>query len=387
MSLLIDALRQAEQTRQESAAPTEPTAAPKLRLEPLSAQEAMQAEEMLSTPPASRRSPSPNAQQTQRAAAQQMFSAKQAGPNRFPLILAITALSILVIGSAYLWWATQPRSQIALHPTTDAPAVQQPILPPLPVSQSATSPVADTPPPSAPRKVQGVEPAPAGPPSASVKKAAPTQLATLAEATSPTVRRTTAASAAPSTLNQAYDAYAQGNLAQAYTLYREALRNDPKNTDALTGLGTLSLRAGHQEEATRYFREALVADPKNPLARSQLLSMQADAAPQEAESRLKSMLAEQPDDPSAYFTLGTLYTRQGRWKEAQQSFFQAYTLDGKNPDILYNLAVSLEHLHQNKLASQFYERAAAAAATMTAGFDAQAAARRAQQLATETAGN
>lgn len=386
MSLLIDALRQAEQSRQESTSPSEPAAAPKLRLEPMGPQDVMQVEEALGSAPAPRRSPSANAHPAQRAAAQQMFSAKQASPNRFPLILAIAALSILVIGSAYLWWATQPRSQIALHPVSDAPATQQPVLPPLPEIQSAVPAVADTQPPlPAPRKAQGAEEPP--PPAAPAKKGAPTQLAALADSPSPTVKRTTPANTAPSTLSLAYHAYAQGNLAQAYALYRDALRNDPKNTDALTGLGTLSLRAGHREEAIRYFREALVADPKHPFARSQLLSIQAETSPQEAESRLKSMLAEQPDDASTHFTLGSLYASQGRWKEAQQSLFQAYTLDGKNPDILYNLAVSLEHLHQNKLASQFYERAATAATSMTSGFDAQAAARRAQQLAAENAGN
>jgi hypothetical protein len=47
-----------------------------------------------------------------------------------------------------------------------------------------------------------------------------------------------------------------------------------------------------------------------------------------------------------------------------------------NPDILYNLAISLEHLRQNKLAAQYYGQAIAAAQNRPAGFDkAQAAAR------------
>jgi tetratricopeptide (TPR) repeat protein len=62
--------------------------------------------------------------------------------------------------------------------------------------------------------------------------------------------------------------------------------------------------------------------------------------------------------------------------EAQQSYFRAYTAEPDNPDILYNLAISLEHMRQNKLAAQYYSQAIAAAQNRPAGFDkAQAAAR------------
>ena len=51
-----------------------------------------------------------------------------------------------------------------------------------------------------------------------------------------------------------------------------------------------------------------------------------------------------------------------------------------NPDILYNLAISLEHLHQNKLAAQYYGLAIAAAQNRPAGFDRTQATARQQSL-------
>ena len=179
---------------------------------------------------------------------------------------------------------------------------------------------------------------------------------------------------------QAFDAYAAGNFAQSRQLYREILDRDPRSTDALAGLGMIAAQANHREEALRYFREALAADPKNAFARAQLLDMASETDPLGAESQLQTLLAEQPEAANAHFVLGNLYARQQRWKEAQQAYFTAYTQDSANPDILYNLAISLEHLRQPRLAQQFYDQAAEAAQKQIAGFTPENARHRAKQI-------
>ena len=107
-----------------------------------------------------------------------------------------------------------------------------------------------------------------------------------------------------------------------------------------------------------------------------LINMRGQIDPNAAESRLKNLSADQPELAAPHFSLGNLYARHGRWNEAQQAYFRAYSAEPDNPDILYNLAISLEHLRQNKLAAQYYSQAIAAAQTRPAGFDrAQATAR------------
>ena len=81
-----------------------------------------------------------------------------------------------------------------------------------------------------------------------------------------------------------------------------------------------------------------------------------------SESRLKTALASQPDSSALHFALGNLYARQLRWSEAQQAYFLAYSGEPDNADFIFNLAVSLDHLHQNKLAAQYYRMALSAAA-------------------------
>ncbi|MGB5011473.1 MAG: tetratricopeptide repeat protein, partial [Candidatus Dechloromonas phosphoritropha] len=66
---------------------------------------------------------------------------------------------------------------------------------------------------------------------------------------------------------------------------------------------------------------------------------------------------------------GNLYSRQNRWSEAQQVYFNAVAADPDNPDYLFNLAVSLDHLRQPKLAAQHYRLALDAAQRRPAAFD------------------
>ncbi|MEF8711632.1 MAG: hypothetical protein V5B38_23520 [Candidatus Accumulibacter propinquus] len=65
---------------------------------------------------------------------------------------------------------------------------------------------------------------------------------------------------------------------------------------------------------------------------------------------------------------------------AQQAYFQAYALEPDNADHLFNLAVSLDHLRQHKLAVQYYRMALSAAETRRGAFDRNAAGKRILEL-------
>lgn len=386
MSLLIDALKQAEQARREVSGAAEEVFANEtsIKLEPMIAPEPgpLAGKNAQETVPKAKLPPP----EENRAAVKQMFESKRDTPNRLPLFLAIFALCCLAAGLAYLWWAMQPRSQITtgaiaqpMQPqmaSDQKPSGQkqgeqfEPVLPP-----KATS----TTPPHSGSEPRATVPAP---PASQV--AAPQAAFTVTnDAGTPPLsfgRSKAPANQAPSSLEKAYESYAQGNYAQAEQLYRERLHTDPKNADVLSALGTLALRAGRPEEARRFFRDALAADPKHEFARAQLLSLIAETDALNAESTLQTLLAEQPDSASLHFALGSLYAKTGRWKEAQNAFYQAYTLDTRQADILYNLAVSLDHLRQPRLARQFYEQAASATQSGVASFDPALAQRRALQL-------
>jgi uncharacterized protein HemY len=147
----------------------------------------------------------------------------------------------------------------------------------------------------------------------------------------------------------------------------------------LHGLAAIALQQGHAEEAESAYRQILEANPADASAQAGLIGLSGQD-PVAAESRLKSLLAAQGDQPAANFALGNLYARQQRWNEAQQAYFKAITGDASNPDYLFNLAVSLEQIHQPKLAAQYYSQALAAAEGKPAAFDVSIAARRLREL-------
>ena len=57
------------------------------------------------------------------------------------------------------------------------------------------------------------------------------------------------------------------------------------------------------------------------------------------------------------FALGNLFARQGRWPEAQQSYFRAFSAMPENADYAFNLGVGLDRMNQPRLAQTYYRRA------------------------------
>jgi Flp pilus assembly protein TadD len=92
------------------------------------------------------------------------------------------------------------------------------------------------------------------------------------------------------------------------------------------------------------------------------------------------MLAADPGANVLHFTLGNQLAQQGRWAEAQEEYFKAFAASPDNADFAYNLAVSLDHLRQDKSALDYYRRAISLAEGRGSSFSVPAARQRAAQL-------
>ena len=317
-----------------------------------------------------------------RSAAQNVFAAKQVDrpPARKGFAIAvgtITLLSVLGIGG-YFWWQLQPKpAQFASRAAPPPPAVT--VVTPATVTPAAVPPAPTlaappiTPPAAAASPATPVAESKADQ-SARITGKAPAQAPRTISATAATdpsspIRVTRVPLKVSPSLSRGFDAFNRGDLALAQIEYGRAHQSDPRNTDAMHGLAAIAVRQGRFDEADVLYRQITEADPQDTAALSALINSRRQIDPGVAESRLKSLSAAQPELAAPHFSLGNLYARHGRWSEAQQSYFRAYSAEPDNPDILYNLAISLEHLRQNKLAAQYYALAIAAAQTRPAGFD------------------
>jgi tetratricopeptide (TPR) repeat protein len=312
-------------------------------------------------------------EERERNAAHSVFAVKQAQQARSVrwIFLGLLAMALLGIGG-YFWWQMQSLNQgafvrsaqpalTALMPVPETP--KTPTAPPAAIASPAALPalISDLVSPSA---------APTQTPAQT-----PTETERVAHRTSPQrwpdipIRLNTHRAKVNPTLEHAYQALQEDRLNDAQRNYEQVLRGEPQNVDALLGLATLAVRQGQVGEASQLYLRALEADPKDLTALAGLINLQGQADPVLSESRLKTLLANQPDSSTLHFALGNLLAGQQRWNDAQQAYFRAYTAEPHNADYLYNLAVSLDHLHQNKLAAQYYQNALDAAGMRSSAFD------------------
>lgn len=184
-------------------------------------------------------------------------------------------------------------------------------------------------------------------------------------------------------LARAYEAWRSGNLAEAKRDYEGVLKTDPRNRDALLGLGAIAVRTGQWDEASTHYTTLLRLNPRDSIAQTGLIAVHENVDPLRGESQIKLLLREEPDAAHLHFTLGNMYADQDRWGEAQSAYFNAYRLDSDNPDYAYNVAVSLDQLGKGKAAADYYRRALELAALNGAAFNQPSVRERLLRLAFE----
>jgi len=158
-------------------------------------------------------------------------------------------------------------------------------------------------------------------------------------------------------LQDAYSAEARGDALAAKKGYERVLEVDANNGDAWVGLAGLAANSGDANGASQYYRRALEIDPSDSVALAGYLGLQTGIQAQDYEARLRQFIARDGMQPVLLSALGRLLGREGRWLEAQEIFFQAWSADPTQPDIAFNLAVSLERIHQSEAAVTYYQRA------------------------------
>lgn len=181
-------------------------------------------------------------------------------------------------------------------------------------------------------------------------------------------------------LKEGYLALSDGRLDQAEQSYLAALAQRPHEKDALLGLAVIAQRNKQMGRAADLYRQVLHEDIGNAAAAAGLVSLSELADPVAAESQLRELLDIKPSAPELHYALGGVLARQLRWGEAQQAFFHAYSLAPGNALYAYNLAVSLDHLHQDSAAIPFYEQALRQAKPADPILDSKAIERRIQEL-------
>jgi tetratricopeptide (TPR) repeat protein len=318
------------------------------------------------------------AQRQQHAANVLATTIKKPGRNRM-LPVAVTAALLLLAAGAFLYWQyPQLASVLGQGGSHPAPIAPPPVTAAIAPVEPSPLLMPQAPPPPMPTAVETVA---SDMSRADLRQAPPSPAPVVEQAPKEaiTIRRGTQKDRVAPALDRGYSAFMAGNDSLAQQEYANILQQDGNNRDALLGMAAIAAKRGHWDEALKTYLRLQELDPRDAAAQAGLLSLTAGQAdPVQSESRVKTLLAQQPDAHFLHFALGNLYAGQSRWAEAQQAFFRAYQKAPNNPDYLYNLAISLDHLNQGKLALEYYQRALSR--TGPANFDKVAAQNRAKEL-------
>ncbi len=109
--------------------------------------------------------------------------------------------------------------------------------------------------------------------------------------------------------------------------YRECLKLNPDNSEAMLALGVLLTRAGQVAEAEKYLSACLKIMPESALLHNNLSAVYLRLNKiEQASFHLQKLIQLQPENPVAYYNLGMIKLREGRSDESVILFKRALAL-------------------------------------------------------------
>jgi tetratricopeptide (TPR) repeat protein len=136
----------------------------------------------------------------------------------------------------------------------------------------------------------------------------------------------------------AAELHRDGRLEEAERLYREVLRANPRNVDAMRMLGRIALSSKRNADAERLFRRAVSIAPDFVGAWLDLGRVLKDTdSHEEALACYQRVIELQPDNPKGHFLLAGVLGPAGRTFEAIESYRRALALEPDHPGALLGL--------------------------------------------------
>src|SRR5438093_5423973 len=157
---------------------------------------------------------------------------------------------------------------------------------------------------------------------------------------------------------------------KAVPLFEQAIKLDPTFAPAFAGLSMVESRiyhsfdptAGRRKKARLHADEALRLQPDLPEGHLALgfSYYYGDRDYERALAEFEIAKRGLPNESEAYFAIGAIQRRQGKWAESNANLEKAATLDPKNTDVLINLCFSYMAQRDFETASKILDRVIAA---------------------------
>jgi tetratricopeptide (TPR) repeat protein len=147
----------------------------------------------------------------------------------------------------------------------------------------------------------------------------------------------------------------EGRLEEAEQLYRQVLRGNPTNVDAMRLLGNVTLQTGRIYQAERLFRRTLANAPDFVLAQIDLGSaLKKQSRLEEAIEQFRQAIRLEPDNVQAQFLLGSTLSAAAQTYQAVDAYQRVLELAPKHSGAMLGLGHVLKTVGRQEEAIEAY---------------------------------
>ena len=147
----------------------------------------------------------------------------------------------------------------------------------------------------------------------------------------------------------------EGRWEEAEQLYREVLRSNPTNVDAMRLLGNVTLQTGRIYQAERLFRRALSNAPDYVLAQIDLgCALKKQSRLEEAIDQFRQAISLEPDNVQAHHLLGSTLSLAAQTYQAVEAYQRVLELAPKHTGAMLGLGHVLKTVGRQEEAIEAY---------------------------------
>lgn len=155
-------------------------------------------------------------------------------------------------------------------------------------------------------------------------------------------------------LEHAYELLMAGQSQSAIEIYKDILRRDKRNQDALFGLATTYHRMGDLQSALPVYGQLLKINPEHREALNNFLVLVSEESAVDALRELEQLERKNPDFSPIPAQLSILYDNLGQPDAARKKMMRAINLEPDNLVYKYNLAIMLDKQGKTRDAASLY---------------------------------
>jgi tetratricopeptide (TPR) repeat protein len=147
----------------------------------------------------------------------------------------------------------------------------------------------------------------------------------------------------------------EGRWEEAEQLYREVLRGNPTNVDAMRLLGNVTLQTGRIYQAERLFRRAVANAPDFVQAQIDLgCALKKQSRLEEAIDQFRQAISLEPDNVQAHYLLGSTLSLAAQTYQAVEAYQRVLELAPKHTGAMLGLGHVLKTVGRQEEAIEAY---------------------------------